>query len=118
MAELALKPDLIPKILGSSAIHVCLWNDYKWFYNVGIAFVMKVRGERKNENKELKLYCNMIMALTDNARRISVQQKHECPSSGIVGGLFSLSLLFFWVLSLISSIKVYCLRWAIIQQNW
>ena len=52
----------------------------------------------------------MIIALTDNARRISVQQKHECPSSGIVGGLFSLSLLFFLVLSLIFSIKVYCLR--------
>ena len=50
--------------------------------------MMKVRGERKNENKKLKLYCNMIIALTDNARRICVQQKHECPSGGNVGGFF------------------------------
>lgn len=80
MTELALKPDLIPKTVGSTAVHVCLRNDDKWFYNVGTAFVMKVRGERKNENKGLKLYCNMIIALADNAR-IRVKQKHECPSS-------------------------------------
>lgn len=116
MTELALKPDLIPKTVGSTAIHVCLRNDDKWFYNVGTAFVMKVRGERKNENKGLKLYCNMIIALADNAR-IRVKQKHECPSSGTEGGLFSLISTLFLVLSLIFSIKVYCLRCTMIQQN-
>lgn len=95
---------------------LCLRNDDKWFYNVGTAFVM-VTGERKNENKGLKLYCNMIIALTDNAR-IRVKQKHECPSSGTVGGLFSLISILFLVLSLIFSIKVYCLRCIMIQQNW
>lgn len=82
--KLDLKLDLTPKIVVLNSRLQCLTCMAMKFlqiilYNVGATFVMEMRGERmdRNRNQNYIVACSQPL-LTDDTRRKCTQQKHEC----------------------------------------